>query len=64
MSKSNQEWWPERLSLDILDQNAQDASPIEGFERLGVVEPVLYRARVLRVLVEDVQTQQIGRAHV
>ena len=27
MSKTNQEWWPNSLSLDVLDQNAQDAGP-------------------------------------
>ena len=27
MSKSDQDWWPNRLNLNILDQNAQDTSP-------------------------------------
>jgi catalase-peroxidase len=43
MSKSNQEWWSEQLRLDILDQNAQDVSPMaddfdygEAFESLDL----------------------------
>jgi catalase-peroxidase len=31
MSKSNQEWWPDMLSLDSLDQNAQDG-PMDDFD--------------------------------
>jgi len=27
MSRSNHEWWPEMLSLEVLDQNAQDVDP-------------------------------------
>ena len=29
MGKSNLEWWPNRLNLAILDQNAHDAGPYE-----------------------------------
>ncbi|MFB6255296.1 MAG: peroxidase family protein, partial [Haloplanus sp.] len=29
MSKSVQDWWPDRLSLDILDQNAPQAGPMD-----------------------------------
>jgi catalase-peroxidase len=43
--KSNQDWWPERLSLAILDQNAQDSSPLsedfdygEAFQELDLTE--------------------------
>ncbi|WP_324663447.1 catalase/peroxidase HPI [Haloarcula sediminis] len=32
MSKSNHEWWPNQLSLDILDQNARDAGPMDDFD--------------------------------
>ena len=33
MSKSNREWWPDQLDLDILDQNACDLDPMgEGFD--------------------------------
>ena len=28
--KSNQDWWPERLSLEILDQNGQKSDPIDA----------------------------------
>ncbi|MEZ3163450.1 catalase/peroxidase HPI [Halorubrum sp. RMP-47] len=28
--KSNQDWWPERLSLEILDQNGQKSDPLEA----------------------------------
>ena len=27
--KSNEDWWPERLSLEILDQNGQKSDPLE-----------------------------------
>jgi catalase-peroxidase len=43
MSKSNQDWWPNRLEMDILDQNARDAGPMgtdfdyaEAFESLDL----------------------------
>ncbi|MFQ3320292.1 MAG: catalase-peroxidase [Natronomonas sp.] len=29
MSRSNQEWWPNQLNLDILDQNARGADPMD-----------------------------------
>jgi catalase-peroxidase len=33
MSKSDQEWWPNQLQLDILDQNGREAGPIDdGFD--------------------------------
>ncbi|WP_336326686.1 catalase/peroxidase HPI [Halovenus sp. HT40] len=33
MSKSNQDWWPNRLDLAALDQNTRDAGPLgEGFD--------------------------------
>jgi len=33
MSKSNQEWWPERLNVELLDANARDVGPMdEGFD--------------------------------
>ena len=55
MSKSNQEWWPERLSLDILDQNAQDASPIEdGFDYAEAFESLDLDA--VKSDIEDVMT--------
>ena len=45
MSKSNQEWWPNRLNLDILDQNASKVDPLnddfdygEAFEQLDLEE--------------------------
>ena len=43
MSKSNREWWPDQLDLDILDQNACDLDPMgeefdyaEEFEKLDL----------------------------
>jgi len=45
MSKSNQEWWPNRLNLAALDQNARDVGPYgedfdygEAFESLDLDE--------------------------
>ncbi|MFC7224914.1 catalase/peroxidase HPI [Halalkalicoccus sp. GCM10025322] len=45
MSRSNQDWWPNRLNLEILDQNARPASPMdeefdyaEEFEKLDLDE--------------------------
>jgi catalase-peroxidase len=45
MSKSNQDWWPNRLSLEILDQNAEQVDPMgeefdyaEAFESLDLDE--------------------------
>jgi len=33
MSRSNQEWWPNRLNVDILDQNAREVGPVgEDFD--------------------------------
>ncbi len=33
MSRSNHDWWPNRLNMDILDQNARPADPMdEGFD--------------------------------
>jgi len=43
MSKTNQDWWPNQLSLDVLDQNAQQVDPMgeefdyaEAFESLDL----------------------------
>ncbi|ELZ80972.1 catalase/hydroperoxidase HPI(I) [Haloferax elongans ATCC BAA-1513] len=45
MNGSNQDWWPNQLNLDILDQNARDVSPVgddfdyaEEFEKLDLEE--------------------------
>ncbi|SHG70343.1 catalase/peroxidase HPI [Halobaculum gomorrense] len=45
MNRSDQDWWPEQLSLDILDQNARTSDPIgeefdyaEAFETLDLDE--------------------------
>ncbi len=45
MSKTNQDWWPNRLELDILDQNARDDDPMgeefdyaEAFKSLDLAE--------------------------
>ena len=55
MSKSNQDWWPNRLNLDILDRNARPANPMdedfdyaEAFESLDLDE--------VKADVEDVMT--------
>nr|WP_284438465.1 catalase/peroxidase HPI [Halomicroarcula laminariae] len=32
VTRSNHEWWPNQLSLDILDQNARDAGPMDDFD--------------------------------
>jgi catalase-peroxidase len=43
MAKSNKDWWPDQLDVDILDQNARDVSPMgeefdyaEAFESLDL----------------------------
>ncbi|WP_224338063.1 catalase/peroxidase HPI [Haloprofundus halobius] len=45
MTKSNQDWWPNRLNLDILDQNARRVGPMdeefdyaEEFQKLDLDE--------------------------
>ncbi len=45
MSRSNRDWWPNRLNLEILDQNARDVGPMgeefdyaEEFEKLDLEE--------------------------
>ncbi len=45
MAKTNQEWWPQMLNVDILDDNARDVSPYgeefdyaEEFEKLDLEE--------------------------
>ncbi|SDL96026.1 catalase-peroxidase [Halogranum gelatinilyticum] len=45
MKRSNKDWWPEQLSLDILDQNARTSDPMgeefdygEAFESLDLDE--------------------------
>ncbi|MFC4988761.1 catalase/peroxidase HPI [Saliphagus infecundisoli] len=45
MSRSNRDWWPNRLNLEILDQNARQAGPrgeefdyAEEFEKLDLEE--------------------------
>jgi catalase-peroxidase len=52
---SNDEWWPERLDLDILDQNVNDADPLseefdyaEAFQQLDLDE--------VKAEIEDVLT--------
>ena len=32
MSKSNQDWWPEKLNLSDLERNARDADPMDDFD--------------------------------
>ncbi|WP_440769751.1 catalase/peroxidase HPI [Natronorubrum sp. DTA28] len=55
MTRSNQDWWPNQLNLKILDQNAQQASPLgeefdyaEEFEKLDLDE--------VKADIEDVMT--------
>ena len=43
MAKSNKDWWPDQLDVDVLDENARDASPMgedfdyaEAFESLDL----------------------------
>jgi catalase-peroxidase len=45
MKRSNQDWWPNRLNLEPLDQNARDAGPVdddfeyaEAFQELDLEE--------------------------
>ncbi|MUV89163.1 catalase/peroxidase HPI [Halapricum sp. CBA1109] len=55
MTKSVQDWWPNRLDLSILDQNARDSSPMgeefdyaEEFQKLDLEE--------VKADIEDVMT--------
>ncbi|MXV63975.1 catalase/peroxidase HPI [Natronorubrum sp. JWXQ-INN-674] len=55
MTKSNQDWWPNRLNVDILDQNVPTSSPMdedfdygEEFEKLDFEE--------VKADIEDVMT--------
>jgi len=55
MRRSNQDWWPNRLNLEILDQNARDVGPMDGefdyadaFEQLDLDE--------VKADIEDVMT--------
>ena len=53
MSKSNQEWWPEMLSLDSLDQNAQDG-PMDDFDYAEAFQELDLDA--VKADIEDVMT--------
>ncbi len=55
MSRSNQEWWPNRLNLDILDQNARNADPMgESFDYAEAFESLDLEA--VKADIEDVMT--------
>ena len=53
--KSNQDWWPERLSLEILDQNSQKSDPLETDFDYGEAFQELDLAEV-KANIEDVLT--------
>ncbi|MFD1685970.1 catalase/peroxidase HPI [Halobellus litoreus] len=45
MRKSNREWWPNQLNLEILDQNARDGGPMgEDFDYAEEFEKLDYEA--------------------
>jgi catalase-peroxidase len=41
MAKSNRDWWPDQLNVDVLDQNAHDSSPMgEEFDYAEAFESI------------------------
>ncbi|ELY87583.1 catalase/hydroperoxidase HPI(I) [Natrialba hulunbeirensis JCM 10989] len=55
MTKSNQDWWPNRLNLDILDQNVPTSSPMdEDFDYAEAFESLDYEE--VKADIEDVMT--------
>ena len=53
--QSPQDWWPESLDLDILDQNASDAGPYEDeFDYAAAFESLDFEA--VKSDIEDVLT--------
>ncbi|PSQ41304.1 catalase-peroxidase, partial [Halobacteriales archaeon SW_5_68_122] len=55
MSGTTQEWWPERLDLSILDQNARQADPMsEEFDYAAAFEELDLEA--VKADIEEVMT--------
>ncbi|QKY19509.1 catalase/peroxidase HPI [Halolamina sp. CBA1230] len=55
MAKTNQEWWPEMLNVDILDDNAADVSPYdEDFDYAEAFQDLDYEQ--LKEDIRDVMT--------
>ena len=55
MAKSNKDWWPDQLDVDILDQNARDVSPMgEAFDYAEAFESLDLDA--VKDDIEDVMT--------
>ncbi|APX95429.1 catalase/peroxidase HPI [Natronorubrum daqingense] len=55
MTKSNQDWWPNRLNVDILDQNVPTSNPMdEDFDYAEAFESLDYEE--VKADIEDVMT--------
>jgi len=55
MSKSNRDWWPDQLNLEILDQHAQQVDPMgEDFDYAEAFESLDYDA--VKADIEDLMT--------
>jgi catalase-peroxidase len=55
MSKSNRDWWPDQLNLEILDQHAQQVDPMgEEFDYAEAFESLDFEA--VKADIEDVLT--------
>ncbi|ELY98849.1 catalase/hydroperoxidase HPI(I) [Natrialba chahannaoensis JCM 10990] len=55
MTKSNQDWWPNRLNLDILDQNVPTSNPMdEDFDYAEAFESLDYEE--VKADIEDIMT--------
>jgi catalase-peroxidase len=54
VTRSNKEWWPERLNVEILDQNARDVGPSDDFDYAAAFQELDLDA--VKADIEDVLT--------
>jgi catalase-peroxidase len=54
MSRTNRDWWPNQLNLEILDQNARDVGPMEEFDYAEAFESLDLEA--VKADIEEVMT--------
>jgi catalase-peroxidase len=59
-SRGNQDWWPDQLNVEILDQNARDVGPMdEDFEYAEAFQELDLEA--VKADIEDVMTTSPNR---
>jgi catalase-peroxidase len=59
-SRGNQDWWPDQLNVEILDQNARDVGPMDDdFEYAEAVQELDLEA--VKADIEDVMTTSPNR---